>query len=158
MTDRIKRHKGARYVRVYHHWDNLYASVLGGSVGANLGEDEPDQVPLGGYPHLSYQCSSRGAIYLDKSNLEKHSVIICTYSGRDIFFVSLTQNRFMWLLMPSQTTSAPNRVGVISTGLEIPVPVPIEGANQPLYQCDSMKFQDNVSLVARVIPDEFIGT
>ena len=37
MTDKIKRHKGARYVRVYHHQDNLYASALGGSVGASLG-------------------------------------------------------------------------------------------------------------------------
>ena len=131
---------------------------MGSSVGASLGEDELDPVPLGENPHPSYKCSSRGAIYLDNSNLEKGSVIICTYSGRDIFFVPLTQNRFIWLLMPSQTASAPNRVRVISTGLEIPVPAPIDGANQPLYQCDSMKFQDNVSLVARVIPDEFICT
>ena len=63
----------------------------------------------------------------------------------------------MWLLMPSQTASTPNRVGVMSTGLEVPVPALIEGANQPIYQCDSMKFQDNVSLVARVIPKEFVS-
>ena len=60
--------------------------------------------------------------------------------------------------MPSQTASSPNRVRVISTGLKIPVPAPIEGANQPLYQHDSMKFQNNILLVARVIPDEFIST
>ena len=63
----------------------------------------------------------------------------------------------MQLLMPSQTASAPNRVGIISTGLEVPVPALIEGANKPPYQHDSMKFQDNVSLVARVIPEEFVG-
>ena len=95
---------------------------------------------------------------MDKLNPENGLVIICMYSGRDIFFGSLTQNGFMQLLMPSQTASTPNRVRVISTGLEVPVPALIEGANQPLYQCGSMKFQDNVSLVARVIPDEFIGT
>ena len=158
MTDRIKRHKGTRYVRVYCHWDNLYANALGSSVGASSGEDEPDPVLSGGYPCPSYKCSSRSAIYLDKSNPEKGSVVICTYSGRDAFFVPLTQNRFMWLLVPSQTASAPNRVRVISTGLEIPVSALIEGANQPLYQHYSMKFQDNVLLVARVIPDEFVGT
>ena len=54
---------------------------------------------------------------MDKSNLEKGLVIICMYSGRDISFVPLTQNGFMWLLMPSQTASAPNRIGFISTGL-----------------------------------------
>ena len=64
----------------------------------------------------------------------------------------------MQLLMHSQAASAPNRVRVISTRLEVPVPAPIEGANQSLYQCDSMKFQDTILLVARVIPDKFIGT
>ena len=68
MTDRIKRQKGARYIRVYCHQNNLYVSALGISVGASLGEDELDLVPSGGYPHPSYKCSSRGAIYLDKSN------------------------------------------------------------------------------------------
>ena len=130
MTDKIKRHKGARYIRVYCHQDNLYASALGGSVGASLGEDEPDPVPSGEYPHPSYKCSSRGAIYLDKSNPEKGSVIICMYSSRDVFFVSLTQNGFMWLLMPSQTASVPKT---------------------------SSKFQDKILLVARVIPEEFIS-
>ena len=79
------------------------------------------------------------------------------YSGIDVFFVPLTQNRFIWLLTPSQTASAQNRVGVISTGLEVPVPALSEGANQPFYQHDSMKFQDNASLVARVILEEFIS-
>ena len=157
MMDRIKRHKGARYIRVYCHSDNLYASALGSSVGASSGEGESDPVPSGGYPCPSYKCSSRGVIYLDKLNLKKGSIIICMYSGRDNFFVCLTQNGFMWLLTPSLTASAPNRVRVISTGLEVPVPALIEGVNQPLYQCDSMKFQDNVSLVARVIPEEFIS-
>ena len=49
------------------------------------------------------------------------------------------------------------REWIISTGSEVPVPALIKGANQPLYQHDSMKFQDNVSLVARVIPEEFVG-
>ena len=47
----------------------------------------------------------------------------------DIFFIPLTQKGFMRLLTPSQTASAPNRVGVVSTGLEVPVPAPTEGAN-----------------------------
>ena len=148
MMDKIKRHKGAKYIRMYYHQDNLYASALGNSVGASSGEDEPDPILSGGYPHPSYKCSSRGAIYLDKSNVEKGLVVICTYSGRDIFFVPLTQNGFMWLLTSSQADSSPIRVRVISTGLEIPVPALIEGANQPPYQHDSMKFQNNIEWVS----------
>ena len=50
MMDRIKRHKGARYIRLYCHWDNLYASPLGSSVGASSGEDESDLVLSGDIP------------------------------------------------------------------------------------------------------------
>ena len=50
MTDSIKRHKGARYIRAHCHQDNLCASALGSSVDASLGEDEFDPVPSGGYP------------------------------------------------------------------------------------------------------------
>ena len=46
----------------------------------------------------------------------------------------------------------------MSTSLEIPVPAPIEDMDQPCYQQNSMGFQDNIALVTRVIPDEFIST
>ena len=111
-----------------------------------------------GYPSPSYKCCSKGAIYRDESDPEKGPVVICTYPHKDIFFLSLTQNGFMHLLMPSQIANALNRVGAMFTSLEIPVPAPIKELDQPCYQRDSMRFQDNIALVARVIPDEFIST
>ena len=81
---------------------------------------------------------------------------MCTYTDTDTQFVPLTQNGFMRLLSPIETANTPNRVRVLTSGLEVPVQAPLEDPDTPEYQKDWMEFKDNISLITRVLPDEFV--
>ena len=52
ITNRIKQHKGAHYIRPYHHRDNLYASALSSSLGASSGERSCHHLYLSSQRHL----------------------------------------------------------------------------------------------------------
>ena len=156
ITNKIKQHQGTHYTKLTAtgtifmppHWVALWGPVW---VKMNLVLYHLMDIPVPA-TNVTPRAPSTG-MHLIQRKVLSSSVLILT----DIFFVPLTQNGFMCLLMPSQTANAPNRVEVMSTGLEIPFPVPIEDLDQPHYQQGSMRFQDNIVLVARVIPDEFIG-